>query len=221
MPTSYIYFLLRHISGDTYRHNKNISHLFINEERGDQIADRDDEIIVIPPETGLVEAVPAHTLDIMLAGYEEAGTRYLKEARYLGEGRIAGDFEIRKHFYYGSGDRLYHLTEVEATLIFNQLAYVDFAHMLATGRIPDLGVIPPEQFLRFQTTGTWIKESRFEYFKPIDLNLKHGKFKAESAIKSITSRMREKDRSIKVIVDISIEGSSVIASRDTRLIIPF
>jgi hypothetical protein len=159
------------------------------------------------------------TLDILLQGYSVAGTRYLESAYYTGGGRSRGNFRIAKQFYYGDGFP-YHFAEIDAALAFNQIAYATFSHLLEEGIIAPLGVISPESFLKLQTTGTWIKESRYEYNKPVLLYKTEGKFFGELAITELTIQENQRRISVKMLMDFDVESGSSIGHRDVRVIFP-
>jgi len=182
---------------------------------------KDQPILIdIHAEGTVSELIPARTLDVMLTGYETAGTRYLQDATYLGDAKAEGSFKMDAHCYYGDGSQLYHITEVEAVIAFNQLSYVTFAHMLATGRILQLGVIPPDKFLKLQAEGTWVRKSEFTYSKPIALAATNGHFKGTVAIEEMSYLERETNKSVKMIMRLNLETGATIGLRDARAIFP-
>lgn len=159
-------------------------------------------------------------LTTLLEGYEIAGTRYLQRAHYLGNNISQGEFKIDRHCYYGKGDRLYHITEVEAAIVFNQLSYVTIAHLLENGELSDLGRIEVEKFRRIQEEGAWIRKSTFDYKKAVNLHESQGSFKGALTISDVSVLERELDRSVRMRTSLRIEDNNITGERQIQLTFP-
>jgi len=174
------------------------------------------------------ERIKSDTLEVMLNGYSLAtgcsptGTRCLEDATYHGRGKSSGRFKLNRHWYYGApGDNsLYHLTEVEATLAFNQIGYALMAHLLETGKVSKLGIMTPKEFKSIQTNGSFIRRSSYEYNKKINLAETDGAFNAVLNLADVSLDERSRLFSLKTIMELDIQNGSLTGKRDIRFIFP-
>lgn len=188
----------------------------------------DRETRLVLDDLSFKERIKQETLDVMLNGYALAtgcsptGTKCLEDATYIGKGKADGRFKINRHWYYGApaDNSLYHLTEVEATLAFNQIGYALMAHLLETGKIAKLGIMTPKEFKSIQTHGSWIRESSYEYSKPIPLAETDGVFNAVLNLSEVSLDERSRLFSLKTIMEIDFQNGSATGKRDIRFIFP-
>lgn len=92
---------------------------------------------------------------------------YYPNYRYLKEAEI--DFPVGKGiFQLGQTEymeTLQHVTDIEAQLCLNQLAYVFFGYEMINGRWPRAGKISFDEFLALRKENMFIVESRKKFHK--------------------------------------------------------
>ncbi len=162
------------------------------------------------------ERVKRTTIDTMLAGYKAVGTRFLEDTTYLGRGSFKAHCTVPKHRHYDTAGKLYHLTEAELVLVFNQFSYTAMAHLLETGRIPKLGRVPPEKFVELLLNRSPIRRTNFEYPTGVDLAAVSGRFNAELDINALS--YRRKDKSVRAEMRISVNEDALYGTRDQRFL---
>jgi len=127
-------------------------------------------LIDLSNESATSEIVPASTLDVILAMYQTAGTRYLQSATYLGQGAFEARFRIDGYHHFDPGESTeVHLAEVALTNAYNQITYVAMAHLLDTNRLVSVPTMDPAAFAKIQMEIAFITESHYRYPGGIDL----------------------------------------------------
>jgi len=96
---------------------------------------------------------------------------YNPNCRYLREAEVdfpkgKGVFRIPNPYYVDSTG---HFNAVEMMICYNQLAYTMFARFGEEGKIPELGIIPFEKFLKWQLGNCFIVGmDKIKFRKPIN-----------------------------------------------------
>ncbi|MEM4254530.1 MAG: FcoT family thioesterase [Candidatus Woesearchaeota archaeon] len=118
------------------------------------------------------------TLDAILEPYKPAA-RYLKSAE-LEYPKITGVFEISQPCYVDSTG---HFNAVDLLICYNQLSYAGFAEAGQMGVIPELGIIPLEEFRQLQLQNMLIAHvDKMRFKKPISAKQIHGAVTVEKII---------------------------------------
>lgn len=93
--------------------------------------------------------------------------RYLKSAE-VGFPVAKGRFQLGQTEYM---ETLQHVTDIEAQLCLNQLAYVFFGNEMVNGRWPEAGKVSFDKFMGLRKENMFIVESRKKFRRQIDPRL--------------------------------------------------
>ncbi len=165
------------------------------------------------------EVVESGTLDDVLEGYEKKGTRYVDSVTYLGQGRAEGQFTVHGHYHFDTEDQLYHLTEADVVVLFNQFGYAVMAHLLRTGRIPQVDLATftnfKDDFRDIELRSSPIRSSGYDYPRGIDLAA-DPTFPGKLYIKQLSYLQRPDDVSLHTEMVLDLADGAIHGERDWR-----